>query len=102
MSRSPNPDLRDIGAAAENIILSLWADGVGSCWIASLDKDKLKAILNIPDKYRIDSVIAGGFPAEYPQLEEDSCNVKYWLDDKNRLHVPKRPLRDILRFNKTK
>ena len=57
-------------------------------------------ILKIPSRFIIDSLIAGGFPDELPKLEIDSRNVKYWLDQVNRLHVPKRPLKDILYYNK--
>ncbi|MBU1113273.1 MAG: nitroreductase family protein [Candidatus Omnitrophica bacterium] len=96
--KSPNPDLRDVGAAAENIILSLLAEGIGSCWIASIDKEALRKIFKIPKIYLIDSLIACGYSDEKPKLETDSKKVKYWLDKKGRLHVPKRPLKDILHF----
>lgn len=95
--KSANPDLRDVGAAAENLLLSLLAFGLGACWIASLERERLQAILNIPGKYKIDSLIAGGYPDESPKLETSSV-IKYWLDDKNRLHVPKRPLGEILHY----
>ncbi len=88
-------DLRDIGASVENMILSLLAEGVGSCWIGSIDRSAVAKILKIPSKYEIDSLIAAGFSDEVPKLESDSKNVKYWLDKKGRIHVPKRPLKDI-------
>jgi len=93
--KAKNFDLRDIGASAENIILSLLAENIGSCWIASIERKAIAKILKIPSKYEIDSLIAAGFSDEAPKLESDSKNVKYWLDKKGRLHVPKRPLRDI-------
>ena len=49
--KSPNPDLRDIGAAAENILLALLSLGIGTCWIASLDRPKLGRLLKITKKY---------------------------------------------------
>ena len=91
-----------MGAAAQNILLSLLGFGVGSCWIASINRRAIRQILKIPSKYKIDSLIAAGYPAEFPKLETDSKNVKYWLDRKGRLHVPKRPLKDILHYNKIK
>lgn len=97
--KSQNFDLRDVGAAAENMILTFLEQGVGACWIASLDRKSLGDFLNIPKNYEIDSVIAGGFAAEEPKLEQDAKNIKYWLDKKNRLHVPKRPLKDIIYFD---
>ncbi|OQX79401.1 MAG: hypothetical protein B6D56_07170 [Candidatus Omnitrophica bacterium 4484_70.1] len=96
--KSPKPDLRDVGAAVENILLTLVNFGLGGCWIASLNRRGIRKVLNIPTLYKIDSVIAGGKPAETPILEEsDDC--RYWLDKQDRLHVPKRRLADILHYN---
>ncbi|MFA7677349.1 MAG: nitroreductase family protein [Candidatus Omnitrophota bacterium] len=105
--KTKQPDSRDIGAAAENIILSLLSQGIGTCWIASLDKTALSKMLKNPKNYQpknyqIDSVIACGYPAENPKLETGSKKIKYWLDAKGRLHVPKRPLKNILHLNKMK
>ena len=100
--KSKKPDLRDVGAAAQNILLSLLSLGLGSCWIASINRRPIRQILKIPSKYKIDSLIAAGYPAESPKLETDSKNIKYWLDRKGRLHVPKRPLNDILHYNQIK
>ena len=98
-NKSEKTDLRDVGAAAENILLALLCFGFGSCWIANINRGKLRKILGIPGNFIIDSVIACGFAAEHPVLEEKSDTVKYWLDNNNRLHVPKRPLKEILHYN---
>jgi nitroreductase len=97
--RTQEPNIRDIGAACENILLSLLAFGLGGCWLQNIDKQVLTCILHLPARYEIDSLIAAGYPAESPKLETDSDDIKYWLDDKNRLHVPKRPLKDIFHYN---
>lgn len=89
----------DVGAAAENMILAALAEGVGSCWLISIDRPKLAEILGVPDGYRIDSVLALGMPAEQPVAEELQDSVKYWKDAVGRLHVPKRPLAKVLRIN---
>lgn len=98
--KSASPDLRDIGAAVENIILVLFSFGIGSCWLANIDRDRLENIFNIPDFMEIDSILAYGYPKEFPMLETRSDEVKYWLDNNNCLHVPKRPLKDVLHHNK--
>ena len=92
-------DLRDVGAAAENIQLTLLDSGVGSCWIKSMDREKIRKALKVPKKYDIDSLIAIGYPAESPKLENIDA-VKYWLDKKGRLHVPKRPLNKIMHYER--
>ncbi|MDD5061861.1 MAG: nitroreductase family protein [Candidatus Marinimicrobia bacterium] len=88
----------DAGAAIENFILAAWAHGIGTCWIASVERLKLRPLLEIPEKYEIDSVIAFGFPAESPVLETAS-EIRYWKDAEKVLHVPKKPMNTILHFN---
>ncbi len=100
--KSKKGDLRDVGAAAENIILTLLGEGIASCWVASVKRPQVRKILKVPAKYRIDSLIALGYPMESPVLEESFKEVKYWLDKKGRLHVPKRPLKYIYHHNKIK
>jgi len=90
---------RDVGAAVENMILAAWEERVGSCWIANADIEKIKDMLNVPEDYKVDSVLALGYPAEEPITEELKESVKYWKDSKGRLHVPKRRLDDIVHFN---
>jgi nitroreductase len=90
----------DLGAATENMILAALEEGVGSCWMLSIDRDKLRAILAIPEHYRIDSVLALGYPAEDPAAEVMGDSVRYWKDETGRLHVPKRPLASVAHFNK--
>jgi nitroreductase len=89
----------DSGAAIENIILSAWEKGVGSCWIISMDKERVKEVLGVPDSHIVDSVVALGYPAETPVIEVMEDSIKYWKDEQGRLHVPKRKLEDVIRFN---
>jgi len=90
----------DIGAAMENMILTAWEEGLGACWLISVDKPKIAEILRIPEGYKVDSVLALGYPAEKPVVEELKDSAKYWKDEKGVLHVPKRILTDIIHFNK--
>jgi len=86
----------DVGAAMENMILTAWEEGIGSCWLLSIDRDELRKILSVPDSYRIDSVLALGYPAEESVVEELTDSIKYWKDEQGRFHVPKRALRDVI------
>jgi nitroreductase len=90
----------DVGASAENIILGALTQGIGSCWLISIDKNRLRNVLDIPGKYVIDSVIALGYPAENPLLEDFKGSVKYWKDEGEVLHVPKRKLEDVVHLNR--
>ncbi|MFQ6070514.1 MAG: nitroreductase family protein [Candidatus Aminicenantales bacterium] len=89
----------DAGAAIENMILTAWEEGIGSCWVGSVKKVKVRRALKIPDHYLVDSVLALGYPAEKPVVEETEKSVKYWKDRRGRLHVPKRRLENIIHFN---
>jgi len=89
----------DIGAAMENMILAALEEGVGSCWMLSIDRDRLRTILGVPEHYRIDSVLALGYPAEDPAVEVMTDSCRYWKDEAGRLHVPKRPLGSALHRN---
>jgi nitroreductase len=89
----------DAGAAIENMILTAWAEGVAACWLLSVDREEVRKILRIPESHRIDSILALGFPAENPAVEDASGSIKYFQDDKGRLHVPKRPLKRIMHKN---
>jgi nitroreductase len=88
-----------VGAAAENMILTAWEEGIGSCWLHSVERKNIKEILKIPENYKIDSVIALGYPDEKPVVEEMDGSLKYWKDKQECLHVPKRKLEDIVHFN---
>jgi nitroreductase len=89
----------DVGAAIENFILSTLAHSIGSCWILSVNRKKLRDLLNISEKYEIDSVIALGYPDEEPVIVDTDENIKYWKDEYNRLHVPKRKMKNIYHLN---
>ncbi len=91
---------RDVGFASENIVLAAEAEGIGSCVLCKIDKDRIQEILQVPDDLKVDSVIALGYKAERSvaeDMEEDS--VRYWRDNDGVLHVPKRKLEDILHIN---
>jgi nitroreductase len=90
----------DVGAAMENMILAAWAEGIGSCWLISINREKIAALLEIPENYRVDCVLALGYPAESPIVEKFQGSIRYWLDDEGRLHVPKRPLESVIHFNR--
>jgi nitroreductase len=91
----------DAAAAIENILLAAWGKGIGSCWLGNLNREKIYQILGINEKYDINSVVALGKPAEKPVMEDAAGeDMKYYLDAQDVLHVPKRPLKRILHFNK--
>lgn len=100
---SDNICLLDAGAAIQTILLAAQSKGIGSCWLGSIHRDKISKIFGIPDNYDINSVVALGYPAENP-LSEDAqgapANIRYYLDENDNLHVPKRSVSKITHLNK--
>jgi len=95
----------DVGAAAENIMLAAWSLGIGSCWMGAIQRDEICRILEIPSRLGIDTLIALGYPAEAPVMEDvdesrGTDGIKYYLDSEDRLHVPKRRVESIGHLNK--
>ena len=88
----------DHGIAAQSILLAAVEKGLGGCILASVQRDKLASLLNLPDQYEILIVIALGKPKEQVQIDEmqPGDSVKYWRDEQQLHHVPKRALRDII------
>ncbi len=86
----------DIGAAAQSIFLAGMQEGIGSCWMGAIDRDKIRETLNIPENLIISTAIALGYPAEEPIAEEGTGSIKYYKDDKGKLRVPKRGLKEII------
>lgn len=97
--KRPEGGEEDVAAAAENILLTACEEGLGSCWLSSVDRDKIREILNIPQHCLIESVIALGYPDEKPLVEKMRDSIKYYKDENGTLHVPKRALKSILHRN---
>lgn len=87
----------DVGAAVQNILLAAWDLGIGTCWIQSIQRDKIRGILNIPEDLTLDSIIALGYKLQAPKTEPLRNSVKYWKDAKGKLHVPKRSIQQIIK-----
>jgi nitroreductase len=56
--------LYDAGAAAENIVLTAYALGLGASFIKSYSETALKRILDLPDGFRTELVVSLGYPAK--------------------------------------
>ena len=84
----------DEGLAMQNILLGAVERGLGGCMLGSVDRGKVRTILNIPEEYDIRHVIALGVPAETVVLDEvgPDGDIKYWRDVESVHHVPKRRL----------
>lgn len=88
----------DPGIAAQSILLGAREKGLGGCMLGSIQRDRLRQLLNLPERYDICLVIALGKPKEEVVLEElpPDGSIKYWRDEKGVHHVPKRRLEEII------
>ncbi len=95
-NKSQNPDLRDVGSAVQNILLSLHCFKIGSSWIGVFNKKEIMKLLRLPQFLEIDSIIALGYPAQKPKVVKFKGSVKYYLDKNQNLCVPKRSSKEIV------
>jgi len=72
----------DTAIALQNMVIAAWALGIGSCWVGDFQEDEVKRLLNIPDDWKVISLVAFGYPAEQP--------TGRW----------KKPLDEIVNYNK--
>jgi len=88
----------DHGIAAQSIMLGAAERGLGGCIIGSIDRDGLRQALDIPERYEILLVLALGKPEETVVLEEvgPDGDVRYYRDDEDVHHVPKRSLDELV------
>jgi nitroreductase len=86
----------DVGAAVENILLGAVNYGIGSCWMGSIDRNKIRKLLDVPDYYDIKHVISLGYPDENSIIESYENSFVYWKSSDGQIHVPKRSLKSIL------
>ncbi|KPK03041.1 MAG: nitroreductase [Nitrospira bacterium SG8_35_4] len=88
----------DCGIAAQSILLGAVEDGLGGCIIGSIKRQELREALNIADRYNILIVLALGKPKEIIKIETayDTKEIRYWRNNSDVHHVPKRPLEEII------
>ena len=88
----------DAGIAAQSILLGATEKGLGGCMMGSIKKEETPKVLNLPSRYQVLLAISLGKPGEKVVLEtlESGQDIKYWLDDDDVHHVPKRRLEDII------
>ena len=74
--------LMDVTIALQNMVVAVWVQGVGSCWMGAFDENRLKDTLNLPADSRIVGAVAFGIP------------------DENPAQPTKKPLNEIVHFDK--
>ena len=88
----------DVGIAAQTIMLGATEAGLGGCMLGAIDRDEIRKLFSVPEHYAISLVLALGAPVEQVVLEPvgPSGDIKYYRDEKQVHHVPKRALDEVL------
>lgn len=61
--------LLDAGAAAQNLVLAAYANGLGGCWLTFTSqemKQRIQTVLELPDHYRMTTYVDVGYPDQAP------------------------------------
>jgi nitroreductase len=72
----------DTTIALQNMVITAWAIGVGSCWIGDFKEEKVKKLLEIPKGWKVVALISFGYSAEHPKQRK------------------KKPIKNLVSFNK--
>ena len=67
--------LVDVAISFHQMILAAWAHGVGSCWLAAFNEEKLAKYLGLPKNYRIVAMSPFGYPKGSKTLYSKALNV---------------------------
>ena len=93
----PGHYLCDDGIASQSILLGATEAGFGGCIIHSVNRRKIHELLKLPEHLEIVQVLALGKPKETVVLDEiKNGEIKYWRDENQVHHVPKRTLDEII------
>ncbi|HZX14770.1 MAG TPA: nitroreductase family protein [Thermodesulfobacteriota bacterium] len=55
----------DGARAVQNMSLAAWDEGVGTCWIGAIDRDKVKERLDIPKNLYVLTILPFGYPEQF-------------------------------------
>lgn len=88
----------DHGIAAQTILLGARVMGLAGCMFGAINIKKLKTVLDIADHLEVKLVVALGKPVEKIQIDDlgEDGDVKYFRDENQVHHVPKRKLDDLI------
>lgn len=58
---------QDTGAAIQNILLTAYSLGLGTCWIGAFNEEEIRKVINCPQEMRPVALIPVGYPDETPR-----------------------------------
>jgi nitroreductase len=79
--------LVDTAIAFQQMMMSAWNHGIGSCWLAAFNEQKVREILKIPENIRVVALSPFGYPKEKKTIYDKA--VKVFAGSKKRLDLDK-------------
>lgn len=68
--------------AVQNMSLAAWNEGVGTCWIGAIEREKVKDTLGIPRNLHILTILPFGYPEEFTvrrkKIRKSSEELVHW------------------------
>lgn len=74
--------LQDTAAATENLLLTAYMLGLGTCWVGAFHEKEVNKLLDLPEGVRAVAIVPIGHPAEKPRAR------------------PRRPISEIVHYEK--
>ena len=96
IAKEPAKADRDIGIAAQSILLSAVSQGYGGLMIGAFNRAAAKQALKLSENLEPSLVIALGKPTEKIVLEDAEGSTDYYRDAQDVHHVPKRRMEEII------
>ena len=99
---SENAFPKDIGIAAQSILLAATEAGLGGCMIGNFTPSEVKQAFSLPENISPKLVVALGKPAEKIVITEieNGDDTNYYRDENDVHYVPKRKLKDVIIYEK--
>ncbi len=79
--------LVDSAIAFHQMMLTAWNNGIGSCWMAAFDEDRVRKSLSIPRSIRVVAISPFGYPKEKESLY--GTVIKLFASSKSRQSIDK-------------
>ncbi|MFQ5909014.1 MAG: nitroreductase family protein [Thermoplasmata archaeon] len=59
--------IQDCAAATQNLLLTAFSIGLGTCWVGAFDEEAVSRLLGLPEDVRPLALIPVGYPVEEPE-----------------------------------
>lgn len=68
--------------AAQNMSLAAWNEGIGTCWIGAIERERVKEMLGAPGNLYILTILPFGYPEEFTvkrkKIRKSADEVVHW------------------------